>query len=174
MEIFINLKFSGVGSFLSACFGDDNHIYLSPKSNYLLKIKCDKIFEREPEIPIEEYENDCFSIKCLNTSALQKDNFYLAVHHKNNCIISSNSYGLNYYDLKTQKTKNFVIANITFCGLAQNLEGNLFAVGDLAGSVQIFSLGQPIDQTPVYSTFVVCQNSFTMHIFFLAKINYIL
>lgn len=156
MEIFLNLKISGVGSFLSTCFGDDNHIYLSPKSNYLLKIKCDKNFEREAEIPIEEYENDCFSIKCVNTSALQKDNFYLSVNHKYNCIISSNSYGLNYYDTKTQKTKNFFIANITFCGLAQNIEGSLFAVGDLAGSVQIFSLNQPIDQTPLYSTFVVC------------------
>lgn len=159
MEIFINLKFSGVGSFLSACFGDDNHIYLSPKSNYLLKIKCEKNFEMETEIPIEEYENDYFSIKCVNSSALQKDNFYLAVLHKHNCIISSNSYGLNYFDIKTQKTKNFFIANITFCGLAQNLEGNLFAVGDLAGSVQIFSLNQPIDQSPVYSTFVVSQKN---------------
>ena len=54
-------------------------------------------------------------------------------------IFGFNENGLHYYDSNTKKTSTLKQFEITNCGLVQSPDNKLFAVGDFAGNVCVYS-----------------------------------
>ncbi|EAS01161.2 WD domain, G-beta repeat protein (macronuclear) [Tetrahymena thermophila SB210] len=126
--------------FQSIQITDQNEIYLCPQSNQILKINCSSLIENPlpDKIDIFQSINDTrIHLQTILSDALRPNSNFLKVI--NNYIFSyfDNEFIFqNYYNI-SQKNKYSGIGLSATC-ISVNQNGDLFAVGDFLGQVQIF------------------------------------
>ncbi|KAL4494969.1 hypothetical protein ABPG72_015669 [Tetrahymena utriculariae] len=127
-------------SFQSIQLTNQNEMFLCPQSNQLLKIDCSQL--RENPLPdnidiLQSMHNSRFQLQTILSDALRPNSNILKVFDKYIFSYFENEYIFqNILDL-SQKNKYSGISLSATC-ISVEQDGDLFAVGDFLGNIQIF------------------------------------
>ncbi|KAL4479808.1 hypothetical protein ABPG73_018029 [Tetrahymena malaccensis] len=147
----------GKGSIMTQTYTDKSTLLLSPASNYLLYIDCNKLQEKELPKEIignQEGQFDGYSVQVLKSRAAHPENYYIKLF--NNYLFASNEGGFIQQNLQNLKDCRSISGmNITCCGLATNPTEQMVAVGDFLGNVYIYPAEMCVDNDAIFQTSVL-------------------